>query len=82
MSGAPQRLVLRLVLFSIFVGDVDSGIESTLSGFLDGTKLSGVVDMLERNDAIQRNLKRLKEVGPHEPHEVQGAASGLEQCQE
>ena len=44
-----------LILFKIFISDVDTGVECTLNKFVDDTKLCGVVNKPKGWDDIQRD---------------------------
>ena len=57
MSGTPQESVTGLMLFYVFINNINSQIVCTLSKFADDTKLCGPKGW----DAAQRDLDRLEQ---------------------
>lgn len=78
ISGVPQEARFGLELFNAFTHVMETGIECTLSKFLDNGNISGVVGTSERRDAIQKDIDRLqREVGTYKLCGVQqGQAQG------
>lgn len=51
-SGALQGSILVSALFSVFINDLDSGLECILRKFVDYTKLGGAAESLEGGEAL------------------------------
>lgn len=60
ISSLPRGSILGWIQYNIFINDIFNRNEFTLSEFMDNTKMSGVVDMLEGRDVIQCDLERLE----------------------
>jgi len=59
-SSVPQGSILRPALFNNFITALDSRIKFTLSKFVDNTKLCATFDTPEGQNAIQRDVDKLK----------------------
>jgi len=55
-----QGSIISVILFEIFINDLDDETKCTLRTSADDTKLGGVTDTPESCAAIQRNLNRLE----------------------
>ncbi|KAK4816467.1 hypothetical protein QYF61_017195 [Mycteria americana] len=59
-SGIPEELILGLILFNVFISDLDGGAECTFCKLANDMKLGGVADTADRCAAIHRDLDRLE----------------------
>ena len=59
-SGVPQGSVLGLILFLIFINDIDSGLSSSVLIFADDTKVFSVIDSYVDGCGLQADLRNIE----------------------
>ena len=59
-SGVPQGSILGLILFPIFINDLDNGLSSTLLKFADDTKLVRPVNNCTDGQELQLDLDNVR----------------------
>ena len=69
-SRVSQSSNLGPVLYNVFINSLDVGLEGVLSKFDDDTEPGGAADSIKGVQALQRDLRQIRELGSHQLHEV------------